>query len=213
MDENLKVIPRTFTPRQIWVDGKPELPPHIDAGDFDDKWQARAAMGQGFVSMKFEFKQVGRIKTTVMEEDRVELCWSTDDGRRLNRQSITLSRFKAEGQDHVYLGCPGCGRPRKQLFLVAVRNKGRPDDGTKAFAFICKKCSGIDTGHGRNWRRRPGTRERCTLGSHGYHHDSGRITDSGMRLGAGGSNIGAETIVNPKHRGGLRAVTKCRSSN
>ena len=148
MDENLKVIPRTFTPRQPWLDGKPELPPHIEAGDFNDKWQARAATGQGFVSMKFEFKQVGRVKTTVMEEDRVELCWSSDDGRRLNRQSITLSRFKTEGRDHVCLGCPGCGRPRKQLFLVAVRNKGRSDGGTKAFAFVCKKCSG-NTGLGK----------------------------------------------------------------
>jgi hypothetical protein len=37
-----------------------------------------------------------------------------------------------------------------------------------------------------------GTRERCTLGSHGYHHDSGRITDYRMRLGGGASNIGRD---------------------
>jgi hypothetical protein len=152
MDENLKVIPRTFTPRQNWVDGKPELPPHIEAGDFDHKWKARAAMGQGFVSMKFEFKQVGRVKTTVMEEDRVELCWSRHDGRTLNRQSITLSRFKTEGQDHVCLGCPGCGRPRKRLFLV--RNKGRRQIGTEPYVFICRQCSGVDTIGDRKSRRR-----------------------------------------------------------
>jgi hypothetical protein len=152
MDQNMKVNRRTLTPRQIWVDGKLELPPHIEAGDFDDKWQASAATGQGFISMKFEFKPVGRVKTTVMEEDRVELWWSSDDGLRLSRQSIILSRFKTEGQDHVCLGCPGCGRPRKELFLVPVRNKGRSDDGRKPFAFLCKKCSGVDTTRDRKSR-------------------------------------------------------------
>jgi hypothetical protein len=159
MDENLKIIPRTFTPQQIWVAGKLELPPHIAASDFDDNWQASVASGHACVPMRMDFKQIGVVKTIAAGEGKIDLCWSSDDGRRLNRQSVILSRFKTQGQDHVCLGCPGCGRPRKELFLVAVRNNGRPDDGAKHFAFFCKKCSGIDSTRDRKSRRQNATRK------------------------------------------------------
>ncbi len=131
------------------MDGRLELPPHVTANDFRDLRKLSGASGHAYVPLKMDFRQVRVVKTIGAAEDKVDLCWSSDDGRRLNRQSITLSRFKAEGQDHVCLGCPGCGRPRKELFLVAIPDKGGPDDGGNPFAFLCKKCSGVDTARGR----------------------------------------------------------------
>jgi hypothetical protein len=141
------------------VGGNLELPPHIGADDFDNNWEASVASGHACVPMRMNFKQIGVVKTIAAGEGKVDLCWSSDDGRRLNRQSITLSRFKTEGHDHVSLGCPGCGRPRKQLFLVAGRNKCRPGDGTKPFVFLCKKCGGIDTTRDRKSRRQNAIRK------------------------------------------------------
>jgi hypothetical protein len=134
------------------MDGNLELPLHIAASDFDHNWQASVATGHACVPMRMDFKQIGVVKTIATGEGKVDLCWSIDDGRRLNRQSITLSRFKTEGQDYVCLGCPGCGRPRKHLFLV--RNKRRRQN--EPYVFICKQCSGIDTIRDPKSRRRPG---------------------------------------------------------
>jgi hypothetical protein len=137
------------------MDRNLEIPLHIAASDFDDHWQGSAASGHGYVPLRMEFKPIGVIKTSAAGEGKVDLCWSSDDGRRLNQQSITLSGFKTDGQDHVCLGCPGCGRPRKHLFLVAVPSRGRSDDCTNGFAFVCKKCSGIDTTKNRkSWRQK-----------------------------------------------------------
>jgi hypothetical protein len=60
-----------------------EIPPHIAASDFDDHWQGSAASGHGYVPLRMEFKHIGVIKTSAAGEGKVDLCWSSDDGRRL----------------------------------------------------------------------------------------------------------------------------------
>jgi hypothetical protein len=132
-----------------------ELPPHIDANDFDAKWQASAATGLGFVPIRFEFKRVGRVTTTVTADDKIEVCRSSD-GQMSNSQSVALRRFTTNGHMHVCLECPECGHPRQRLFLVPVRNKGRMPEGNMAFAFTCKKCGGLDA----TWARKSWQRQR-----------------------------------------------------
>jgi hypothetical protein len=134
------------------MDRNLEIPPHIAASDFDDNLQGNAGSGHSYVPLRMEFKQIGVVKTIAAGGGKVDLCWSSDNERRLNRQSITLNRFQTGGQDHVCLGCPRCGCPRKHLFLV--QNKGRRQNGIEPYVFICKQCSGVDTIGDRKSRRR-----------------------------------------------------------
>jgi hypothetical protein len=132
------------------MDHKLELPPHIDASDF--AFNGSAAQTRGRIPMRFEFKPVGLIKTIGLGEHKVELSWSSNDGQVLNRQSITLSRFKSKGQDCICLNCPRCGGRRKRLFLVPVQNQdGEADRAT--YSFACARCGGVDEERKRHTRQ------------------------------------------------------------
>jgi hypothetical protein len=115
-----------------------ELPPHIEASD--PAFIGSAASVRGFIPMRFEFKPVGWIKTKMLGEDEVELSWSSDDGQVLNRQSVTLSRFRVKRQDRVCVNCPKCGRRCKRLFLVADHDAERA-----TYSFACATCGGETT--------------------------------------------------------------------
>jgi hypothetical protein len=133
------------------MDHKLELPPYIDASDFDNRWWEPGATGDGYVPVRFGFKEAGRVKVSLGEgkvELRVLAAYSAGSGS----QTVALKRFKADGQEHLCLGCQ-CGKLHKRLFMVALK-KRRPNDSTGAFAFVCKECGGIETALDRKMRRR-----------------------------------------------------------
>ena len=101
--------------------------------------------------MRFDSKQVGLVKTTPISGEKVALRWSSDGGRALNMQVITLSRYAAAGQNCVCLNCPRCGRPRKRLFLVPGRRRGCDGD---AYRFRCTECSGLEEQRARHFESR-----------------------------------------------------------
>jgi hypothetical protein len=113
-------------------------PLHLEADDFRD-----AIAGRGAVPLRFEFKQVGLVKAIEIGEGAFELSWSSDGGLVVNRQIISLRQFPDGGRACILLICPECGRPRKQLFLVSNRARGR---GKKSYRFLCasKECSGVE---------------------------------------------------------------------
>jgi hypothetical protein len=130
------------------MDYKLELPPHIDASDFNNKWWEAGATGDAYVPVKFEFKQVGRIKATA-GEGKVELRLLGAYGAVSDSQTVALKRFKADGQEHFCLACQLCGGPSKRLFMLAVPRKASKG----AFAFTCKECGGINTSLNKKSRR------------------------------------------------------------
>jgi hypothetical protein len=136
------------------MDHKPELPPHIDGSDFDNKWWAPGATGHENIPVRFEFKEVGRTRATP-GEGKVELRLLGAYGAVSDSQTVALKRFKANGQEHFCLACQSCGRLSKRLFMVAALEKARPNRTTGAFAFTCRKCGGIDATGNRKSRRRP----------------------------------------------------------
>jgi hypothetical protein len=133
------------------IDHALELPPHIEASDLS--FLGRAASVGGFIPMLFEFKPVGWIKTKMLGEDEVELSWSSDGGQVLNRQSITLSRFRVKRQDRVCVNCPKCGVRRNRLFLVAGQNRDHEADRA-TYGFACATCSGTQEKQKRHTRQK-----------------------------------------------------------
>jgi hypothetical protein len=115
-----------------------EDPPHVEAGDVEDGVKT----GSGFAVLKLGFKAAGTVKLKVVQHGTIELSWSSANGRTWHSQSICLTRFKADGRDYICLNCPRCGRPRKQLFLVPSRARGR---GQRSYHFLCanEECSGV----------------------------------------------------------------------
>jgi hypothetical protein len=134
------------------MDDKYELPPHIDASDFDNKWWEPGTTGQAYVPVRSGFKEVGRVSAT-LGKGKVELRVLSGEGAVSNGQSVALKRFKTAGEEHLCLGCQLCGKLHKRLFMVAVPKKGRLKNSTSASAFTCKKCGGIDEERKRHTRQ------------------------------------------------------------
>lgn len=122
--------------------------PYIDAANFDENWRAQAAIGSTRVPLKFDFKPIGFVATVALQENQLELSWSSGSGRVQHRQVVRRSWFVAQGKQHICLSCPACPpkrNQRKRLFLVeSGQSRRATTKSTKsAYEFLCKMCSGI----------------------------------------------------------------------
>jgi hypothetical protein len=122
--------------------------PRLDASDLHDQGQVK--LDDRRLPLRIGTRFSGWIPTVRIGANRLQVTWSTENGRARQDQSIGIAHFTPrDGNLCTCFCCPDCGKLRKQLFLV-----NRETKAPACFSFVCQWC--VDFPNRSPVRQRPG---------------------------------------------------------